>query len=73
MTLTKRVPGVRERARASRKCVVDPVAELDEERAVAERTDLRVAQDLNGATFTLAFARASRTARAMSAAPGVSP
>src|SRR5438552_2479900 len=64
---------VGERAGAGRHRGIDSVAELDEERAVAEGADARVAQDRNGVTFTLALANASRTARAISGAPGVSP
>src|SRR5207237_6874530 len=72
-SFTRGVPGVGERASAGRERVVDPVAELDEERAVAKRAYARIAQDRNGATFTLALANASRTACAISGAPGVSP
>src|SRR5438477_1134967 len=36
-SFTRGVPGVGERASADRERVVDPVAELDEERAVAKR------------------------------------
>src|SRR5207302_1425907 len=50
--LTRGVPCVGERASADRERVVDPVAELDEERAVAKRAYARIAQDRNGATFT---------------------
>jgi hypothetical protein len=71
--MTLRVPRVGERASTGRERLIDPIAEIDEERAVAEGADPDVAQDRNGATFTLAFARASRTARAISGAPAVSP
>ena len=72
-TVTERVPRIRERAGAIRDRLIDVVAELDEERPVAERADPWFAQDRNDATFTLALPSASRTARAISGAPGVSP
>ena len=72
-TLAERVPRIRERTSAPRDRVIDVITELDEERAVAEGTDAWIAQARNGATFTLALPSASRTARAISGAPGVSP
>jgi hypothetical protein len=63
--VTERIPAVRERAGAIRDRLIDVVAELDEERAVAESADPWFAQDRNGATFTLALPRASRTAPAI--------
>ena len=71
--MARRVPRIREDASAIRDRLVDVVAELDEERAVTEGADPWIAQDLNGETFTFAVPSASRTARAMSGAPGVSP
>src|SRR5437764_6623547 len=72
-TVTQRVPRIGQRTRAVCDRFIDVVAELHEERALAERADPWIVQDRNGATFTLALANASRIARAISGAPGVSP
>lgn len=72
-SMTLRVPRIRERTGTRGNRVIDLVAELDKERAVAEGTDPWIAQARNGATFTLALPSASRTARAISGAPRVSP
>jgi len=60
--VTLRVPRLRERTRTVCDRLVDVVAELDEERALAERADPWTVQDRNGATFTLALPNASRIA-----------
>ena len=46
--MTERVPRIRERAGTSRNRLIDLVAELDEERAVSERTYPWIAQARNG-------------------------
>jgi hypothetical protein len=61
-SMTLRIPRVGERTNAGRERFIDPIAEVDKKRALAERADPDVAQDRNAATFTLALANASRTA-----------
>ena len=44
LTMAERVPGIRERTTSCGESLVDAVAELDEERTVAEGLDARIAQ-----------------------------
>ena len=71
--MTEIFPCLGERPTAFDELGVHAVAELDEQRAVAEGNDARSFQDRGEAIFTFARPSASRTARAISAAPGVSP
>src|SRR5690348_5002360 len=72
-SVTKALPRIRDRPTTLDEREVHAVAKLDEQRAVPEWDDARSVQDRTDAIFTFARPSASRTARAISAAPGVSP